>query len=913
MRKSIGAIASTLLFAAGCGRSGDVDPATTEVHGALTTITLSGHVLSPGGSPIAGVSVALAGTQSGTRVTDTAGNYSFAGVPTGSYSLRPTLANFAFVPDVVNLNAVTTDIATHFTGAVVPGGWSPSRVFGQPDFTQTADNMAIANRVFHPAGTLMDRMPAPTPSRLWVFDSGNNRLLGFRSVGTCVGGTTPGIACTEHSGCAGGGSCGGNLNRNADVVLGQPSATDQSSCNGDNTRRMPATASTLCLIPYPYQVSPLEGPRGGQMATDAAHNLYVVDTFNNRVLRYDDPFTKDRVPDKVWGQRDFNSRDCNRGFSTPAADRLCTGEPDRFLFNFYFSGGVDVTADGSAIWVADLGNHRVLRFPTNGTSANLVLGQPDMTSQNGCDGTLSTLCKPNGVRFDPATNRLYVSDGDGDASRVLVYQNPTANGQPAAFALAPPAGSSFASVRGLTLDPTTPGAVWMADSDNSRLLQYVNNVPSKVLGQPTLSSVGCVGFPGDGPLGPQLCNPEGGIAIDRDGSVYAGDMVDQHVERFRGPQQPPHADGTAHSPDAYLLDDGHFVGNHIGPAGFHNPDYVLLAPFGMVVADQRRLLFWRNYASGGPGGGGADGVLAQNDFTSYDRTDITHGEGFVALATDATRNLLYAVNGGFITVWSTAGGLTSMQEPVNQIASPLPLRGGGSIDFHSRGIAVDPVSDTAWISDSDRNRIMRIINFSQASRQVDVVLGQPNANTFDCNRGAGRPSPLPNGFCVPEQVTFDRLGNLYVVDGTWESNGNQRALEFDRTSLPAIPSPQAFFFTGGPMPARVYAKKSFTDAFCDPDFVNKPCTPRYVSFEPNTNRMILTVDACGATCSTNPLESRAFIYNNPVPAGVVAPNPSGRVPLMFNQAGASAFDASGRLAMMDHTWNRVVLISAPPH
>ena len=675
---------------------------------------------------------------------------------------------------------------------------------------------------------------------------------------------------------------------------------------------MPATASSLCLIPYPYQVSPLEGPRGGQMASDASHNLYVVDTFNNRVLRYDDPLTRDRQPDKVWGQRDFSSRDCNRGFSQPAADRLCTGEPDHFLFNFYFSGGVDVTPDGSAIWVADLGNHRVLRFPTNGNSANLVLGQPNMTSQNGCDGTLATLCKPNGVRFDPTTNRLYVSDGDGDGSRVLVYQNPTTNGQPASTMLLSPAGSTFASVRGLTMDPVTPGAVWLTDSDNSRLLQYVNNAPAKVLGQPALGTVGCVGFPGDGVLGPQLCNPEGGIGIDRDGTVYVGDMIDQHVERFRGPQRAPNPD-TAHSPDAYLLNDDHFVPNKIGPAGLHNPDNVLLGPFGMVIADQQRLLFWRNYAVGGPSGGGADGVLGQDDAFSYARSDITHGQGFVALAADATRQLLYAVNGDFITVWNTQNGLVNAAPPTFQIASPLPLRGGGTIDFHSRGIAIDAATDTAWISDSDRHRIMRIINVSQPTRQVDTVLGQPSATSTDCNRGAGRPSPLPNGFCVPEQVTFDRLGNLYVIDGTWESNGNQRALEFNRASLPGVPSPRLFWLTGGPMPARVYAKKSFTDVACDPDFVNQPCTPRYVSFEPGTNRMILTVDACGATCSTNPLESRAFIYNNPVPAGVVAPTPSGRVPLMFNQAGSSAFDAAGRLALSDHTWSRVMLVQAPPH
>jgi hypothetical protein len=77
--------------------------------------------------------------------------------------------------------------------------------------------------------------------------------------------------------------------------------------------------------------------------------------------------------------------------------------------------------------------------------------------------------------------------------------------------------------------------------------------------------------------------------------------------------------------------------------------------------------------------------------------------------------------------------------------------------------------------------------------------------------------------------------------------------------------------------------------------------------------MVMTVDACGATCPTNPLESRAFLYNNPVPAGVTAPTPSGRIPLPFNQAGGLSFDATGRLAIMDHTWNRAVLIQAPPH
>jgi len=911
--------AATLLLAllgAACGGPPKADP-TVEIGRALTSLTISGRIALNGGGAMPGVTVTLAGTRGGTQVTDADGNYAFSGLPTGSYSVRPTPVGVSFAPDVVNLNGLTGDVVQRFYGTPLPGGWAPSRVFGQVDITETTTNMVVPNRVFHPGGLFVDRMAAPTPSRLWLFDSGNNRILGFRTVGTCAGGPTPGAPCTEHSGCGSGGSCANNLSRNADLVLGQPSTSDRASCNGDNTRRMPASRSALCLAPFPLTVSPAEGPTGGQMAMDSAHNLYVVDLFNNRVLRFDDPFTHDTQPDKVWGQRDFNSRECNQGFASPAADRLCTGNMDDLPLGF-FGGAVDVTPDGS-LWVADLGNNRVLRFPANGTSANLVLGEPDMQSNVGCDGSLSRLCRPVAVRFDPTTNRLYVADGNGEDTRVLVWQNPSTNGQPASTQLAPPAGSIFLSVRGFTLDPTTPGAVWFADTDNSRLLQYINLTPAKVLGQPNFSKVGCDGFPTDGPLEGTICSPHGSIGIDRDGTVYAGDLDDQQrVDRFRGPQMAPRPDGLGRSPDAFLLNQGNVpashagVPNRIGPAGFNGPNYVLLTPAGMIAADRFRLLFWRNYTTGGLNGGNADGVLAQPDFFTEDRFFVTHGDVFVSLALDATRNLLYATNGNFITVWSTQNGLQSGAAPAFEIASPLPLRGGGSIDFNANGIAVDTATNTAWISDGVRNRMLRILNVSQGSRQVDTVFGQPNATTTDCNRGGGRFAPVRNGLCACDQVTFDRVGNLYVIDGTWEAGGNQRALEFDRSSLPSIPAAQVFWPTGGPMPTRVYAKASFNAVDCDPDFVHQPCTPRYVSFEPGTNRMVMTVDACGSNCPRNPLEDRAFLYNNPVPAGVVAPQPSGHIPLPFNQAGASSWDSARRLAIMDHTWSRVVLIPSPP-
>ena len=908
---------AALIATGACGNRGPTDVA-SEVQRAVTgTITISGRVAFAGyptlGDPvIPGVTVTLSGSRSAVQTTDANGNYAFSGLPAGSYSVRPTFAGVSLAPDVVNLNNQTTDVVERFYATPLPGGWLPSRVFGRVDLTQASLNMVVPNRVFHPGGVLADRMTAPTPSRLWVFDGGNNRILGFRNVGTCVGGPTPGAACTEHSGCGSGGSCAGSLNRNADLVPGQPSTSDRSACNGDNTTRAPAARNTLCLTPYPQIVSLGEGPQGGQMATDAAHNLYVVDPYNNRVLRFDDPFTKDTLPDKVWGQADYTSRECNRGFGAPAADRLCIGDLNNI--GEVFSVAVDVTPDGSTIWVADNANNRVLRIPTSGTSANLVIGQPDMQS-SGCDGTTATLCGPKAVRFDPATNRLYVADGSGSTARVLVYQNPSTNGQLPSSQLFAPAGSSFNSVRGFTLDPITPNAIWVADTDNNRVIQYVSSVPTRVVGQPNLTSTACDDFPTDGALSGTACSPHGSIGIDRDGTVYVGDLDDhQRVPRFRGPQPLPRPDGIGHAADAYLINSGNIVEDHlgvpnrIGPAGFNGPDYVSLTPVGMIVSDRFRLLFWRNYGTGPLNGGNADGVLGQPNFSTEDR-GAAHGNLFRATALDATRNLLYAVNLHFIVVWSTQNGLQSTAPPAFEIASPLPLRGGGTIDFGANGIALDTARDTAWVTDSEHQRLLRVLNISNSStRQVDFVFGQPNLATTGCNRGAGRDFPVRNGLCTPDQVTFDRLGNLYVVDASFEGSG--RALEFDRTSLPPIPSPQVFFATGGLMPARVYTKANFTsfdNQFCDPDRINQPCTPTSLAFEPGTNRMAMTVDGFD-----NPLESRVFIYNNPVPTGVTAPRPSGRIPLNADQGGSSSWDASGRLAIMDHNWSRVVLIASPP-
>lgn len=66
---------------------------------AAGTFALSGTVTaSQGGQPISGVQMNLTGPTSQMVLTDASGNYSFAGLPNGLYTVTPSLAGLAFLP-----------------------------------------------------------------------------------------------------------------------------------------------------------------------------------------------------------------------------------------------------------------------------------------------------------------------------------------------------------------------------------------------------------------------------------------------------------------------------------------------------------------------------------------------------------------------------------------------------------------------------------------------------------------------------------------------------------------------------------------------------------------------------------------------------------------------------------------------
>jgi hypothetical protein len=149
------------------------------------------------------------------------------------------------------------------------------------------------------------------------------------------------------------------------------------------------------------------------IGVDATGNLYVADTTNSRVLKYNTPISTDTTADMVFGQLgSFISTGSNLGGVT--ADSLETP--------------TDVGADSAGnVYITDTGTERTLEYdnPVNlGTSADVVFGQGGiMTSFGNNTGGLgaSSQADPWAIAFDHACNLWTVDYGN---NRVLEYDQP---------------------------------------------------------------------------------------------------------------------------------------------------------------------------------------------------------------------------------------------------------------------------------------------------------------------------------------------------------------------------------------------------------------------------------------------------------------------------------------------------------
>ncbi len=522
---------------------------------------------------------------------------------------------------------------------------SATNVLGQPDFYTTELKAAGQSTFRTPTGV------AYNGRYLAVADSDNNRVLIWKT-----------LPSTNEA--------------PADLVVGQP----------DFKTALPGLSD--------------KGLRGPNCAwLDAANGLWVADTGNARVLYYGEITQNGQAAKFALGQKDLGSNQQKDKF------------PNWIASASSLLGPTSVTSDGTRLYVSDLGLNRVLiwnSIPTqNGQPADVVVGQPDMTSS--VFNNSSKLCQTtgndaNGVAQYPARcaatlnfpryalsdgARLFVADAGND--RVLVWnQVPRTDGASADLVLGQPSmelnqASDSANPEGVAATDSfrTPTSLawdgqnlYVADTYNRRVVLYspgdfalpltaVRNAPS-----PEVYAIANVTF-------------SGSIVKDVTVSIKIGNSADLNEDgTVKDPREYKYKTVSA---DTYsnIIDD--FVAQFNDPAT--GDQWVRAIPnkaFGTLILTARQ-----------------SGLLGNNVTlaTAVDPVDAT------LLVSTSGANLRGGQNAARIAPYAlvTVFGedMTDITVPAQDLTKPLPRELGG-VEFFVDGVqaplvAVSPTRIIAQI------------------------------------------------------------------------------------------------------------------------------------------------------------------------------------------------------------------------
>lgn len=284
---------------------------------------------------------------------------------------------------------------------------------------------------------------------------------------------------------------------------------------------MPKKRAYVCLIALTAIAATVTGC-GSNNTVAPTKYVAVADSSNNRVLLYAVPVSTGQAADIVLGQTDFTSS----GYATSASG-----------LNYPIKAVADKAGN---LWVAECSNNRVVEYQapfSNGMSASVVLGEPDMnTSTGGTSAT--TLSCPSGIAFDSKGN-IWVSDYNN--SRIVEYKAPFANGMAASIALgqadlnsstcATSATALCYPWEGLAFD--SKGNFFVADYSNCRIVEYqppfaTGMAATLAIGQADLTSANC------GTTASAM-NSALGLAFDSNGNLWTGDYTNNRVLEFKAP------------------------------------------------------------------------------------------------------------------------------------------------------------------------------------------------------------------------------------------------------------------------------------------------------------------------------------------------------------------------------------------
>jgi uncharacterized protein (TIGR03437 family) len=557
---------------------------------------------------------------------------------------------------------------------------SAYRALGQRDLRQNGLNMVQGLELFAPSGVALESRSGQV--HIYISDSGNHRVLGW-DARSYQNGDFPAL------------------------ILGQP----------DRQRSGPLGIGVKGFnTPAGLAVQPSTG------------DLYVADVENSRILRFPDPFLNPaRVePDAVLGQSDFNR-------NSPALAKGGLNKPRAIAFD-----------SAGNLWVADTGNHRIVRFNASVLNsltrpeADVVIGQKDFISGTANAGNTAVSAAgfdtPTALAFD-SQGHLYVSDFGN--TRVLKFSAPfgPSNQSPTASAVwgqssfttrgvtSQASASTLAGPMGISIDGS--GNLYVSTPAENRVLVFSTDstpgTPAKnVLGQTDFTSItaNANAFPMASPS--TLASPTD-VKSDADGNLFVVDSGNNRVLSFNAGSK------TA----ARVWGQTDFVTNgrnQVKPASINAPAKMAIdyssSPYALYVADasNHRVLIWKDsvrFRNGDP----ADLVIGQPDL----RTAIANVD--------------------------TRGGQTPSR---TSLSTPT-------------GLAVDQGDGTLYVADAGNNRVLRYPRPVDQSGRItpDAVIGQMDFTSATSAAVSG------SSLRTPSAVALAPDGNLFVAD-----SGNHRVLEF---------------------------------------------------------------------------------------------------------------------------------------
>jgi len=452
------------------------------------------------------------------------------------------------------------------------------------------------------------------------------------------------------------------------------------------------------------------------VAVDSTGNLYIADTYNNRVRRV----APSGIITTVAGN----------GTNAIPSDGV---EAIRTSVNFPNSVAIDATG---ALLIADTFNHRIRKVSPQGIITTVAGNGTRGSATDSVAATGAPLNFPYGVA--QAAGSIYIADTTNQRIR-RVSPDGLVNAI-AGTGVKGYSGDDALAVNSQVSDPLavavdSSGDVYIADTGNLRIRRIRSGVMTTVAGN------GYESFSGDD--GPAIGAQLGGaldVAVDAEGNIYVADTFNHRVRKV--------------APDGVITT---VAGN--GRQGFAGDDGPatsgeLSEPFAVTVDNSNHVLYIADTGNNRIRKVSADGVIS-TVAGGGDSTEAPKLQPY-GLAVDSSGNLYIADHNNHCIRKLTSEGTTTIVAGSGR--EGYSGDGGAAVlaELASPyGVALDP-ADNLFIADTGNYRIRRV----SADGVITTIAGNGG------ERSSGDGGPATDAQFEPRDVAVDAQGNLYVSDAT---------------------------------------------------------------------------------------------------------------------------------------------------